>query len=1002
MEAIGLFLLKSAAWLTGFALVFLLALRNERYFMLNRIFLLGGILASLLFPLYTFHYTIIVPAVTTTSSIGELSAGEIVAESSIPLYYWIYLAGILAFFFRMLFQTWRIIRKLQITGYEQTGAVKLVRTPEFATSFSFFSFVFVNPSIAQVEMEEIMNHEREHIHQRHWFDLILVELVCIVQWFNPFAWVYAHLVRQNHEFLADERALQSTADPAVYQAALLNQLLGVPVFCLTNSFSYSLNKKRFKMMKKTIDSPFRKLKMLAVLPVAAFLFYAFSTPEYQFAEENSTISPEVTTIDVKGQVLKSDGTPLPGTSVILKGSTLGTMSGPEGKFELKGVPSDGELYFSFVGFQTKVQKVSKETMKIVMEISKVGLEQITVVGYGTPPPPASNVSSGINGEVRKLETQDLSKSMNSANPPLIILDGIPIDKKAMDQIDPNNIQSISVLKDKSATAVYGTKGKNGVILIKLKDKNSAGISGNKVQKQKGSNEPVTVAGYGKDTPPPPPPPPVSLIRGFDSAKLPLIILDGVEIDKNAMNQLNPSTIDRMDVLKDQPAIEKYGEKGKNGVIMITTKITAMKMLDKALRILDGNETDKATMDQLSPASIERMYILKDPSKTASYGEKGKNGVILVYTKEYKLNNPEKFKEATNKMLEPVQRKDGVYLVVEEMPEFPGGEMALRNFIGENIKYPVEAKEKGIQGKVFVTFVVNSKGKVENAKIARGVDPSLDNEALRVVGQLPEWKPGKQKGEAVSVSYTVPINFALDNKKPGEQVSTSNTGDEQVFVVVEEMPEFPGGELALRNFIAENIKYPAEAKSKGIQGKVFVTFVVSKTGKTESAKIARGVDPLLDSEALRVVASLPEWKPGKQRGVNVNVSYTIPVQFKLDGGVNNTGQADNQPKAEKQVFIVVEEMPEFPGGPDALRRFLAMNVKYPAEAQKAKTQGKVYVSFVINAEGKVEQAKIEKSVDPALDAEAIRVVGLMPEWKPGKQRGTAVSVSYTIPIQFKLQ
>jgi len=393
--------------------------------------------------------------------------------------------------------------------------------------------------------------------------------------------------------------------------------------------------------------------------------------------------------------------------------------------------------------------------------------------------------------------------------------------------------------------------------------------------------------------------------------------------------------------------------------------------------------------------------------TASYGEKGKNGVILVYTKEYKLNNPEKFKEAINKMVTPKQREDGVYVVVEEMPEFPGGELALRNFIAENIKYPVEAKDKGIQGKVFVTFVVNSKGKVENAKIARGVDPSLDNEALRVVGQLPEWKPGKQKGEAVSVSYTVPINFALDNKKPGEQVSTSGTGDEQVFVVVEEMPEFPGGELALRKFIAESIKYPVEAKEKGIIGKVFVTFVVSKTGKTERAKIARSVHPLLDAEALRVVALLPDWKPGTQRGVAVNVSYTIPINFALDGGKDIKQTTSLVPlksdeKAEKQVFIVVEEMPEFPGGPDALRRFLAMNVKYPAEAQKAKTQGKVYVSFVINSEGKVEQAKIEKSVDPALDAEAIRVVGLMPEWKPGKQRGTAVSVSYTIPIQFKLQ
>ena len=1006
MEAIGLYLLRSAAWLTGFALVFLLALRNERYFMLNRIFLLGGIVASILFPLYTFHYTILLPAVATNSSIGELTAGEIVAESSIPLYYWIYLAGILAFLFRMLFQTWKIIRKLQLAGYEQTGAVKLVRTPEFATSFSFFSFVFVNPSIAKVEMEEIINHEREHIQQRHWFDLILVELICIAQWFNPFAWIYAHLVRQNHEFLADERALQSTADPAVYQAALLNQLLGVPVFCLTNSFSYSLNKKRFKMMKKTIDSPFRKLKMLAVLPLAAFLFYAFSTPEYQFTEENSSISPEVTKIDVKGQVLKSDGTPLPGTSIILKGSTLGTMSGPEGKFELKGVPSDGELYFSFIGFKTKVQKVSGDPMKIEMEISKVGIDEIVVVGYGTPPPPpppppVSNVSSENKADVRKAETLDLSKKFSSANPPLILLDGVPISKAAMDKLNPETFESISVLKDKSATSVYGTKAKNGAILIKLKDKNSAGISGS-TKNEKGNNEPVTVAGYGKMNSGQTPNASGFKVRSIDDANPPLIIVDGVEIDKKSMDQINPSTIYGMDVLKDQSAIEKYGEKGKNGVIKITTKMAALKTFENALRILDGKETDKATMDQMSPGNIERMFILKDPTMTASYGEKGKNGVILMYTKEYKLNNPEKFKEAINKMVTPKQREDGVYVVVEQMPEFPGGEIALRNFIAENIKYPVEAKEKGIQGKVFVTFVVNSTGKVEKAKIARGVDPSLDNEALRVVSQLPEWKPGKQKGEAVSVSYTVPINFALDNKKPGEQVNTPNTGEDQVFVVVEEMPEFPGGEEALRKWIGENIKYPAEAKTQGIQGKVFVTFVVSKTGKTERAKIARGVHPLLDEEALRVVASLPEWKPGKQRGVAVNVSYTIPVQFKLDGNVKTAGEADNQPKAEKLVFVVVEEMPEYPGGADELRRFLARNVKYPAEAQKAKTQGKVNVSFVVNSVGKVEQPKIEQSVDPALDAEAIRVVGLMPAWKPGKQRGVAVSVSYTIPIQFKLQ
>ena len=102
----------------------------------------------------------------------------------------------------------------------------------------------------------------------------------------------------------------------------------------------------------------------------------------------------------------------------------------------------------------------------------------------------------------------------------------------------------------------------------------------------------------------------------------------------------------------------------------------------------------------------------------------------------------------------------VFVVVEDMPEFPGGDLALRKYIATSIKYPVIAQENGIQGKVYVTFVVNKQGRVENARIARGVDPSLDKEALRVVNSLPPWKPGKQRGKPVKVSFTVPINFVL--------------------------------------------------------------------------------------------------------------------------------------------------------------------------------------------------------------------------------------------------
>ena len=106
------------------------------------------------------------------------------------------------------------------------------------------------------------------------------------------------------------------------------------------------------------------------------------------------------------------------------------------------------------------------------------------------------------------------------------------------------------------------------------------------------------------------------------------------------------------------------------------------------------------------------------------------------------------------------RADSVFVVVDQMPEFPGGETALRQFIAHGIKYPDDAKKAGIQGKVFVHFVINKSGNVVNSKIIRSVSPSIDQEALRVINTMPKWEPGKEKGKTVSVRYTMPIQFAL--------------------------------------------------------------------------------------------------------------------------------------------------------------------------------------------------------------------------------------------------
>jgi TonB family protein len=103
----------------------------------------------------------------------------------------------------------------------------------------------------------------------------------------------------------------------------------------------------------------------------------------------------------------------------------------------------------------------------------------------------------------------------------------------------------------------------------------------------------------------------------------------------------------------------------------------------------------------------------------------------------------------------------VYYNVDEMPEFPGGKDALAKFIAENIVYPEDAKKEKIQGKVFVSFTVDKNGEVKDAEIARGIHDLLDEEALRVIDEMPVWNPGKQEDILVDVRFTMPIQFALD-------------------------------------------------------------------------------------------------------------------------------------------------------------------------------------------------------------------------------------------------
>ena len=231
--------------------------------------------------------------------------------------------------------------------------------------------------------------------------------------------------------------------------------------------------------------------------------------------------------------------------------------------------------------------------------------------------------------------------------------------------------------------------------------------------------------------------------------------------------------------------------------------------------------------------------------------------------------------------------DTVYQIVEKMPQYRGGEEAMMKYVADNIKYPQEAKDKNISGRVFVSFVIEKDGSVNEVKVVRGIGGGCDEEAARVIKGMPKWEPGMQKGKPVRVNYMMPINFKLSDTQPKQPVKKSSVSKVDmkpdkngVYQIVEEMPQYTGGEAAMMEYVAKNIVYPQEARDKEISGRVFVSFIVEKDGSVNEVNVKKGIGGGCDEEAVRVVKAMPKWKPGKMKGEAVRVSYQMPIFFKL--------------------------------------------------------------------------------------------------------------------------
>ena len=262
----------------------------------------------------------------------------------------------------------------------------------------------------------------------------------------------------------------------------------------------------------------------------------------------------------------------------------------------------------------------------------------------------------------------------------------------------------------------------------------------------------------------------------------------------------------------------------------------------------------------------------------------------------RLQSPKKQNKVTISV-EEIKDGDKVYNMVDQMPNFPGGQGELMKYISKNLKYPASCKEKGLEGRVIAAFVIKPDGTISETKIVRGVEPEMDAETIRLINSMPKWKPGMKKGKAVAVKYTIPIVFRLNGdsfkKKAGQPVSKidetvvvgygSEAGQtaEKIYDMVEDMPKFPGGVSGLMEYLAKNIKYPAEAAKDKKQGRAVIQMIVNEKGNVVSPRILLSTNsPLLDAEAIRVVSDMPKWEPGQQDGKPVAVKYTLPVVFRL--------------------------------------------------------------------------------------------------------------------------
>lgn len=642
METLLIYIAKASGILALFYLTYALFLKQETFYAINRCFLIIGLFTALLLPFATFtKYIEIVVTPTAFTTQGEALATT--PEAAFPLdwttfLFSIYLLGVLFLTTKFILQFSFLLKLIKRNTVVQKGKFHHVEINNPVTPFSFFNHIFYNPRpYSKEELSAIIKHEEAHSSQWHSLDILLTQIFTAFLWINPFSWLYRTTVKQNLEFMADACATKKVPSIKDYQYTLL-KVSGNHLYSpLVNNFYNSLIKKRIVMLNKSRSNKRNILKVVFILPALAIFLVSFNTKEV-YIPKNTTLDTSLSSAQNSQLIeIKIDKNTTDKELNNLKKDLL--KKGIDFSYTVVHNPKK-EIIGISVQFTTSNDDGKKMSSSSSFNNGDEGIDLIHII-YDED---TNSISMGSKDSMPSKIYKKVYVEANEDEDKIIWVES---DGDGADDAEHRTIE-ITDENGKETIKVNGKEvSRNQFDKIKKEDANHEKHI--KIEKSDGEesknvhfveiskeNKDEDIKSMGKNDN-------MFLIKN-EGNKKPLIVIDGVVSEDQEIDQIDPTNIESINVLKGDSAKNKYGKKGKNGAVEITTKkgeeddeevekteFIPSDNTQKPMYFIDGKETNEKEIKQLDPANIKMVNVLKDDAAIKKYGKEGQNGVVEITT-----------------------------------------------------------------------------------------------------------------------------------------------------------------------------------------------------------------------------------------------------------------------------------------------------------------------------------------------------------------------------------